>query len=210
MASRRDFIRISGLGLGAMAISASGYGVIKGIAGGPLDSEGLKLDTSRTPTYCEICFWKCAGWVYKNDEGKIWKVIGNDDDQHSNGRFCPRGTGGPGMYYDSDRLRTPLIRTEERGKQTFREASWDEALDYIADKMKAIAEEHGPECIALLTHGSGGKYFGNLLKAMDLPASQHLPMHSVAVRVRWPFRLPTGKESGVLNESIYVTRIAWY
>ncbi|MCK4881016.1 MAG: molybdopterin-dependent oxidoreductase, partial [Bacteroidales bacterium] len=43
--------------------------------------------------------------------------------------------------------------------------SWDEAFDYIAEKMRAIAEEHGPECVALLTHGSGGKYFGNLLKA---------------------------------------------
>jgi thiosulfate reductase / polysulfide reductase chain A len=165
MASRRDFIRISGLGLGAMAISASGYGVVKTIAGSPLKPSELKIDTSRTPTYCEICFWKCAGWVYKNDEGKIWKVIGNDDDQHSNGRFCPRGTGGPGMYYDEDRLKTPLIRTEERGKQVFREASWDEAFEYIAEKMKVIAEEHGPECMALLTHGSGGKYFGDLIKA---------------------------------------------
>ena len=35
------------------------------------------------------------------------------------------------MYYDEDRLKTPLIRVEERGKQVFREASWDEALDYI-------------------------------------------------------------------------------
>ncbi len=165
MASRRDFIRISGLGLGGIALSASGYGVIKTFAETPIEPSDLKIDTTRTPTYCEICFWKCAGWVYKNEEGKIWKVIGNDDDQHSNGRFCPRGTGGPGMYYDEDRLKTPLIRTEERGKQVFREASWEEAFDYIADKMQVIAEEHGPECIALLTHGSGGKYFGDLLKA---------------------------------------------
>ena len=79
--------------------------------------------------------------------------------------FVPRGTGGVGMYYDEDRLKTPLIRTEERGKQVFREASWDEAFTYIAEKMKKIAKEHGPECIALFTHGSGGKYFGDLLKA---------------------------------------------
>ncbi len=163
MASRRDFIRISGLGIGGLAISGSAFGVYKSIAGVKLDPSTLKVD--RTPTYCEICFWKCAGWVYKKEDGKIWKVIGNDEDQHSNGRFCPRGTGGPGMYYDEDRLKTPLIRTEERGKQSFREASWEEAFDYIADKMKKIKEEHGPECIALLTHGSGGKYLGDLLKA---------------------------------------------
>jgi len=165
MASRRDFIKISGLGLGGLAVSGTGYGFYRNLADKPLNGSELQVDTTRTPTYCEICFWKCAGWVYKNEEGKIWKVIGNDDDQHSNGRFCPRGTGGPGMYYDEDRLKTPLIRTEERGKQTFREASWDEAFEYIADKMKDIAKVHGPECMALLTHGSGGKYFGDLLKA---------------------------------------------
>ncbi len=164
MANRRDFIKISGFGLGGLAVSASALGVYKNLSSSPPVGEELKIDTTRTPTICEICFWKCAGWVYKNEEGKIWKVVGNDEDQHSNGRFCPRGTGGPGMFYDEDRLTTPLIRTEERGKQSFREASWDEAFDYIAEKMKGIAEEHGPECMALLTHGSGGKYFGNLLK----------------------------------------------
>jgi len=39
-----------------------------------------------------------------------------------------------GMYYDEDRLKTPLIRVKERGKQVFREASWDEALDFVAGK----------------------------------------------------------------------------
>jgi thiosulfate reductase/polysulfide reductase chain A len=69
------------------------------------------------------------------------------------------------MYHDGDRLKTPLIRTEERGKQVFREVGWDEALDYIAGKMQSIAREHGPECVALLTHGSGGDYFETLLRA---------------------------------------------
>ena len=165
MTSRRDFIRISGLGMGGLTVSASSYAVYKSLSSSPPKGTELSVDAVRTPTICEICFWKCAGWVYKNEEGKIWKVVGNDEDQHSNGRFCPRGTGGPGMYYDEDRLKTPMIRTEERGKQVFREASWDEAFDYIAGKMRAIAEEHGPECTALLTHGSGGKYFSTLLKA---------------------------------------------
>ena len=66
--------------------------------------------TGRTPTYCEVCFWKCAGWVYKDEKGAIKKIIGNNEDLNCNGRFCPRGTGGVGMYYDEDRLRTPLIQ----------------------------------------------------------------------------------------------------
>ncbi len=164
MANRREFIKIAGLGLGGLLLANP---AIKALDNTFINQGGdlLTGNAFRTPTYCEVCFWKCAGWVHKNEEGKIWKITGNDEDQHSNGRFCPRGTGGVGMYYDEDRLKTPLIRTEERGKQTFREATWDEALDYIAGKMKKVAEEYGAECSALLTHGSGGKYFGDLLKA---------------------------------------------
>ena len=131
MTSRRKFIKISLYGAGALAVGAGVYKAAALFSRPPKTGE-LKIDLTRTPTYCEVCFWKCAGWVYKTSEGKIWKIVGNDDDQHCNGRFCPRGTGGVGMYYDEDRLKTPLIRVEERGRQVFREASWDEALDYIA------------------------------------------------------------------------------
>jgi len=164
MTSRRDFIRISIIGAGALAMASGTYGAVK-LLSSPDEAKKLKVDLKRTPTYCEVCFWKCAGWVYKTSEGKIWKITGNDEDQHCNGRFCPRGTGGVGMYYDEDRLKTPLIRVEERGKQVFREASWDEALEYVATKMKGIAKKYGPESMALFTHGSGSAYFSNLMKA---------------------------------------------
>jgi len=164
MTSRRQFIRISAIGAGVLATGAGSFQLLNAMA----SDEGLKklkVDLKRTPTYCEVCFWKCAGWVYKNSEGKIWKIIGNDEDQNCNGRFCPRGTGGVGMYYDENRLKTPLIRVEERGKQVFREASWDEALGLIADKMKGIASKYGPESMALFTHGSGTAYYSTLFKA---------------------------------------------
>ncbi|MCK5033481.1 MAG: molybdopterin-dependent oxidoreductase, partial [Calditrichia bacterium] len=163
--NRRDFIKISGAGAGALAVGGKFYSSYASDKStfypSDINKEG-KIE--KTPTYCEICFWKCAGWTYTVD-GEPWKVVGNDIDPHCYGRFCPRGTGGIGAYYDSDRLKTPLIRTEKRGKQVFREATWEEAFDYIAEKMKEIEKEHGPECIALFTHGSGGSYFKNLLRA---------------------------------------------
>jgi thiosulfate reductase/polysulfide reductase chain A len=69
------------------------------------------------------------------------------------------------MYFDEERLKTPLIRVEERGKQVFREASWDEALGMVALKMKEISVKYGPESMALFSHGSGSSYFSTLLKA---------------------------------------------
>lgn len=164
MVSRRDFIRLSALGAGALAAGAGGYRIINSFSS-PAGADKLVPDLSRTATYCEVCFWKCAGWVYKTSEGRIWKITGNTDDQHCNGRFCPRGTGGVGMYYDGERLRKPLIRTEDRGKQVFREASWDEALETVASKMKEISARYGPESMALFTHGSGSAYLTTLFKA---------------------------------------------
>ena len=161
--NRRKFIKISSLGAGSLAMAKPVLGWMPSFLENDKPIDDSKAN--RYPTYCEICFWKCAGWTYTNKEGKIWKITGNDNDLHSNGRFCPRGTGGVGMYYDNDRLKTPLIRVNRRGEEKFRKATWDEALDYIAEKMKKIAIKYGPESLVLFTHGSGGKFLGHLVKA---------------------------------------------
>lgn len=155
--NRREFIKISALGFGGLALIEPIFGSLNDLA------EPAKLN--RYPTYCEICFWKCAGWVQHDNAGNLWKITGNDSDPHCNGRLCPRGTGGIGMYNDPDRLKTPLIRTGKRGEQTFREASWDEALGLVAKKMKEISKKYGPETMAMFSHGSGGKLLGMLMKA---------------------------------------------
>jgi len=164
---RRDFIRISTLGAGGVMLCSIGLGgkepsLLDRLTG---KSHLEEYRYSRTPTYCEICFWKCAGWIYKNDQGEIWKIIGNENDPHCNGRLCPRGTGGVGMYYDQDRLKTPLIRTGPKGKQSYKRATWDEALDFIAKKLDSIKKQYGPETVAMITHGSGGKLLTTLMKA---------------------------------------------
>ncbi|MBR9997844.1 MAG: molybdopterin-dependent oxidoreductase [Cyclobacteriaceae bacterium] len=160
--NRRDFIKISSMGVSSTALIAP---MFNWKSGSIETAENPGGSYSRTPTYCEICFWKCAGWAYTNEKGEIWKLEGNQDDPHCKGRLCPRGTGGVGMYYDSDRLKTPLIRKTIAGKQTYVEATWEEALDTVAENLQKVKEKHGAECTALFTHGSGGKFFGDLLNA---------------------------------------------
>jgi len=164
--SRRKFIKISALGLGGVAATTSALNMFG--SNSYLDElvkENVAKKFKRTATYCEVCFWKCAGWTYTDEDGAIKKIIGNDNDPHCYGRLCPRGTGGIGMYNDEDRLKTPLIRTTVNGEQTFKEASWEEALDLIASKFKGIKEKYGAESIALLKHGSPGKHLEHLFKA---------------------------------------------
>lgn len=157
--NRRSFIRLSALTGGTAVLSWP----VANFARDFLKDTGNLA--KRTATYCEVCFWKCAGWVYTNRDGHIQKVVGHADDPHCNGRLCPRGTGGVGMYYDDDRLREPLLRVNKNGQDVFERVSWSEALDFIALRLKEIAEKHGPESVALFTHGSGGKFWGDLLKA---------------------------------------------
>jgi thiosulfate reductase/polysulfide reductase chain A len=162
---RREFLKLSGL-VGAGSAMPT---LLGGCAAKPLPGSGT---VSRSPTVCNICFWKCAGQVYQED-GQPWKIIGNAEDTHSAGRLCTRGTGGLGSYQDRDRLRQPLLRVSEGGRQRFREASWDEALGYIAGRMRTIAGSHGPDRLALLSHGSGGSHFHQLLKAFGSHAYAH-------------------------------------
>lgn len=171
MKTRRDFIKISALGLGATAAAG---GAAKWVFGDPVGDlmagagdESPELKTF--PTYCEVCFWKCAGWAYVNEQGGIQKITGNLDDPQCNGRLCPRGTGGVGMFSDPDRLKTPLMRVIKNGEQTYREATWDEALNFIAGKMKEIKAKTGPESMALFFHGSSGNHFSHLMKAYGTP-----------------------------------------
>ncbi|MCE1197942.1 MAG: molybdopterin-dependent oxidoreductase [Marinilabiliales bacterium] len=167
MQTRRKFIKISSLGLGMTAVAAGATNLVSGQSGKiALGKEGpTKGPMRKVATYCEVCFWKCAGWAHVTPDGDIQKITGNQDDPQCNGRLCPRGTGGVGMYSDPDRLKTPLIRVTRNGEQTYREATWDEALDYVAGKMKDIAAKHGPESMALFNHGSSGRYFTHLLNA---------------------------------------------
>ncbi|MDH3377218.1 MAG: molybdopterin-dependent oxidoreductase [Gammaproteobacteria bacterium] len=156
---RRDFLKTSAfIGAGTVA----GPALMTGCAAGVRRPGTGELTVS--PTICDICFWKCAGIVYK-DGGEPWKVVGNPNDLHSRGRLCTRGTAGLGAYLDPDRLKTPLLRVDNNGNQRFKPVSWDEALEFIAARLRKLASDHGPEKLALFSHGSGGGHFKHLLQA---------------------------------------------
>ena len=162
--SRRRFLKIAGVGAGAAAAGSS-FTALPGLraAAGPSE-KGIR----RVPTFCDICFWKCNAIATVRD-GVLWKVEGHPDDPLSQGRLCPRGTGGVGAYFDSDRLRAPLLRASVRGEERWTEVTWDEALGHVAEKMQKIKAEYGPEAVALFSHGVGGTFLKHTLKAYGSP-----------------------------------------
>ena len=159
--SRRRFLQISSATVlaGAAAeldpISRSAMAAARTAAPGEIKT---------IPTFCEMCFWRCGGIAYVRD-GKLWKFEGNPLDPQSRGRLCPRGTGAVGAVNDPDRLRTPLIRVGERGKEQWKSVTWGEALDFVAQKMQKIKAEHGPESLAVFNHGIGARFIVHLAKS---------------------------------------------
>ena len=160
--SRRTFIKIGAVGAGALAVMPAAFRRQPSAQSLHPTQPGDQIGV--IPTYCEICFWACAGWAYTKN-GKPWKIVGNDEDQHSNGRFCTRGTGGLGAYTDPDRLRSPLIRREVNGEQVFEEVSWEAALGHIAERLSAVKKQHGPESLAMFSHGNGATHWKTLVHA---------------------------------------------
>lgn len=160
--SRRRFLKVSGVAAGAASVAVSGSGLLRAAA--PEREAGLR----RVPTFCDICFWKCGAIATVRD-GALWKIEGNPLDPLSQGRLCPRGTGGVGAHFDTDRVRAPLMRKGPKGEDHWVEVTWDEALTFIASKMQKIKEEHGPEAMAMFSHGLGGAFLKHTLKTYGTP-----------------------------------------
>jgi formate dehydrogenase major subunit len=86
----------------------------------------------------------CQQWLHVQD-GRIVKVTGVEEAQPNQGRLCVKGRFGYDFIYSQERLKTPLIRTEEGSLQ---QATWEEALDLTANKFKQIIAENGPDAVA--------------------------------------------------------------
>ena len=162
---RREFLKLTALLGSAGALP----GLLGGCSAPPLPGTG---EVGTTRTVCNICFWQCAATLY-TENGKPWKVEGNPEDPHCNGRLCTRGTGGIASYSDPDRLRQPLIRVSRNGKQSFVPVTWEKAFEVIAGRMQDIAEQHGSDRFALFSHGDGGRHFRRLLQAYGSHAYAH-------------------------------------
>ena len=96
-------------------------------------------------SHCQQCFNACGITVQVKD-GKPVKIMGDVDDPTTLGHLCARVLSGVAKLYDPHRVKTPLIRTNpEKGRDTdpgWREATWDEALDLVAAKLRTVRNEN--------------------------------------------------------------------
>ena len=94
-------------------------------------------------TTCPYCGVGCQQELHVKGE-QIVKITGVEKGAPNQGRLCVKGRYGYDFIYAEDRLKTPLIKKDG----VFHEASWDEALDLVANKIKSVIATDGPDAIA--------------------------------------------------------------
>jgi anaerobic selenocysteine-containing dehydrogenase len=97
---------------------------------------------------------------------------GNPDHPYSRGELCPKVNRFLERVYHPDRVLYPLIRTGDKGAGEFRRASWEEAVELVAERLRAVIAEHGGE--AILPWGDAGTQGLLHMSSLDLHFFAHL------------------------------------
>jgi thiosulfate reductase/polysulfide reductase chain A len=103
-------------------------------------SHTQKNHIENIPYLCNMCRNKCAGFARVVDN-KVEKLNPNRYFPKSRNMLCPKGNAGIDALYDRDRLKYPLIRIGKRGDGRYKRVTWDEAYEYIKDKLVTIIDE---------------------------------------------------------------------
>lgn len=99
--------------------------------------------TETTRTICTYCGVGCNLEVAVKDN-EIISVTAPYDAEVNQGHTCLKGRYAFKFYNHKERLRSPMVR--KNGK--LENVSWDEAYDFIVDKLTTIKAENGPNAIA--------------------------------------------------------------
>ena len=116
-----------------------------------LTDSGKLLSSQRrkTTTICGYCGVGCA-LTLESEGGRVVAAHNSFSSEANEGNLCVKGRFGMVFINHPDRLTKPLIRRGGKGAP-LEEATWDEAIRYVADRLKQIRDSHGPEAVAGLT-----------------------------------------------------------
>jgi formate dehydrogenase alpha subunit len=109
------------------------------------------------PTICPYCGVGCNLKLHIKDD-YIYKVTSPFDAVVNHGNLCVKGRFGYDFIYNKDRVTTPLIRktkqtpgarTQAFDRDQWCEVSWDQALDYTANRLVEIYKRDGTDAMAV-------------------------------------------------------------
>ncbi|HOG47261.1 MAG TPA: molybdopterin-dependent oxidoreductase, partial [Anaerolineae bacterium] len=107
--------------------------------------KGRRWERRTVTETCPYCGTGCRlNLEIVGDE--IVEVASAWDGPANRGALCVKGRFGFDFVHHPDRLTTPLIRRDG----TLQPATWDEALDLVASRLKGIRDSHGGQAIGVL------------------------------------------------------------
>jgi anaerobic selenocysteine-containing dehydrogenase len=106
----------------------------------------------------------CAMLTTVDASGRAVAIEGSADQPITAGFLCGKVSNYLDRVYADDRLLHPLVRTGEKGSAQFRRASWDEALDRVAEGLRGAIDGHGGESVLPYSYaGTQGLLQGNTM-----------------------------------------------
>ncbi|MGI1658250.1 MAG: molybdopterin-dependent oxidoreductase [Desulfitobacterium sp.] len=159
--SRRQFLK----GTAATGVMVGTIGAV-GFANKALAEETVLGESGGAPelkTVRTTCSPNCTGAcgmnaIVENNEIKAIVQAADYPEQEYNPRGCLKGLSMMNLVYGPDRLQTPLIQKGKPGVDELQKATWEEALDYTAERLKEIAAKYGPESIGVAFQVGGTSY----------------------------------------------------
>ena len=138
--SRRDFLKVAGLG--GAAATVFGFDVTPVLA----QARTLKISrTSETRSTCPYCSVSCGVLIYtlgdkaKNVTAQVIHVEGDPDHPINRGTLCPKGASLEQDILNDRRLLKPQVRRP--GATDWQDISWDDALNEIARSVKKSRDD---------------------------------------------------------------------
>jgi len=118
------------------------------------------MDKKWISTACTLDCWDSCSIKALVEDGQVKKLVGNPNNPVTGRFLCEKGYKHIKMRKGKERLLKPLIR--EAG--VLREATWQEALDLVAEKMKHLRKDYPTTALLYISE------FGNsgVLKKADL------------------------------------------
>lgn len=114
--------------------------------------------TTTVHTFCRYCLASCGVEVTVADN-RVRKIAADKLNPHSRHDFCAKGRTAAEVVEHPRRIVAPMRRVGDR----YVEASWDEALRDIADRMNRVIDADGPDAVGAYCGNPAGYSSSNLV-----------------------------------------------
>lgn len=117
------------------------------------------METRTVRNVCPLDCPDACGMITTIQDGRAVALRGDKEHPFTRGALCQKMARYLDRVYSPNRLMHPLRRVGPKGSGQFEQIAWDEALDLIAARFRAIADSgHGPQAILPYSYyGTMGK-----------------------------------------------------